>query len=213
MTEQNHLDPFQEAFAEGSQRVVQMIAVGALGTRKLLAFREKQRSARQAKDEAAQRAAEAEIAAAYAQAYARFARGLDPAWLKEATYLQVLEAWTAAAPFAGERPDAARVIDRCEERLRDLHPHGMSHYDRFRESGAEHLDAMRQAAPYLARDPRIHTGQPGRSRLELTAPNAADLAAENFPYDIVEAVIISSRFRDTDPYRGPKLERARHRTR
>ena len=213
MTEYDHSDPFQEAFAQGGQRVVQLIAIGALGSRGVLNFRERRRSARQAQDEAAQREAEAEIAAAYAQAYARFARGLDPAWLKEATFLEVLETWTTAIPYAEDRPDAARVVVRCEERLRELHPHGMPHYDRFREAGAEHLDAMRQAAPYLARDPRIHTGQPGRPRPELTTPNAADLAAESFPYDITQAVIISSRATDPGPYRGPKPERTRHRNR
>jgi len=212
MTEQNHLDPFQEALAEGSQRSVQLIAVGALITRGILNLQEKRRSARQSADDAARQEAEAAIAAAYAQAYARFARGLDPAWLKEATFLEVLETWTTATPFAHDRPDAARVVIRCEERLRDLHPHGMSHYDRFREAGAERIDAMCEALPYLARDPGVRTGQPGRQRPELTA-NAADLAAESFPYDITEAVIISSRLTDPGTYRGPKPERARRPTR
>ncbi|WP_106398941.1 hypothetical protein [Actinocorallia populi] len=207
MTEQN-IDPFQEALAQGGQRLVQLIAVGSLTTRGILNFQEKRRSARQAKDEAAQREAEAEIAAAYSQAYARFARALDPHWLKEAPFLEVLEAWTTAVPFANDRPDAARVVTRCEERLRDLHPHGMSHYDRFREAGNERTDAMREALPYLARDPGVRTGQPGRQRLELTA-NAADLAAESFPYDITEAVAISTRLADPGTYRGPRLERSR----
>ena len=211
MTEQN-TDPFQEALAQGGQRLVQLIAVGSLMTRGVLNFQEKRRAARQAKDEEVQREAEAEIAAAYAQAYARFSRALDSQWLKEAPFLDVLEAWTAAMPFADDRPDAARAVTRCEERLRGLHPHGMSHYDRFREAGNERTDAMREALPYLARDPNVRTGRPGRQRLALTA-NAADLAAESFPYDITEAVIISSRFADPGNYRGLKLERTRHRTR
>ncbi|GAA2731526.1 hypothetical protein [Actinocorallia aurantiaca] len=211
MTEQN-IDPFQEALAQGGQRLVQLVAVGSLTTRGILNFQERRRAARQAEDEASQREAEAEIAAAYSQAYTRFARALDPTWLKKAPFLEVLEMWTEAVPFANDRPDATRAVIRCEERLRGLHPHGMSHYDRFREAGNERLDAMRESLPYLARDPGVRTGQPGRQRPELTA-NAADLAAENFPYDIAEAVTISSRLADPGTYRGPRLERTRRPTR
>ena len=53
-------------------------------------------------------------------------------------------------------PAAATAMRKCEERLRDLHPHAMARYDRLRADGMGPAEAMREAAPLFTRPPRVH---------------------------------------------------------
>jgi hypothetical protein len=90
---------------------------------------------------------------------AGWAPALDPAWLREATLLQVARAWSAAVPYSDRavpwyEPAAATAMRKCEERLRDLHPYAMGRYDRLRADGLGPAEAMQEAAPLLARPPR-----------------------------------------------------------
>ncbi|ROO88084.1 hypothetical protein EDD29_5741 [Actinocorallia herbida] len=210
---EHHADPFHDAVSEGGQRLVQILAAATIGKRTFMEWRERRRSAAAAREHLAAQAADSLIAASYADAYTAFSRALDPAWLREASLLETAQAWGTAIPHIHEKPDATQAVSLCEERLRHLHPHGMSHYDRFRTDGADHLTAMRAALPYLARDPRTHTGHPAAPKPELTSPNAADLAAESFPYTAAEAIRRGTRTTHAGSHRTPTLDRTRRRTR
>ncbi|MEU8124949.1 hypothetical protein AB0C21_40080 [Spirillospora sp. NPDC049024] len=111
------------------------------------------------------------------EARSRWVRAHDSNWLRQANLLQVAEAWGAAVPYAPGNASAALAVRKCEERLRRLHPHGMSHYDRFRSEGMDSLDAMAQAAPFFTRDPNVRPGDPGPHQRELHEGTGAEWAA------------------------------------
>jgi hypothetical protein len=75
----------------------------------------------------------------------------------------------AAANYAKE---AAAAMDACEARLRELHPHAMSHYDRFRANDFSRADAMWASASFFDRDPNIKPIGPN-SQLERGGPEPA----------------------------------------
>src|SRR5205823_897426 len=75
--------------------------------------------------------------------------------------IDTAQAWGAAMPYADRavpwyEPAAATAQRKCEERLRDLHPHAMARYDRLRAEGMSPADAMRGAAPLFARPARVY---------------------------------------------------------
>ncbi|WP_131742903.1 hypothetical protein [Actinomadura roseirufa] len=174
---QQHPDPITEGFLHGGQRLVQIVTV-AVGAQQALARRtERLRAAEQARDLATQSAEAKARRAALAEAASHWARAHDRKWLRQAPLLNVAEAWGAAVPYASDNASAATAVRKCEERLRDLHPHAMSHYDRFREKGMEALDAMKQAAPFFTRAPNVRTGDPATPRGELREGTGAAWAA------------------------------------
>ncbi|GII97540.1 hypothetical protein Ssi02_77710 [Sinosporangium siamense] len=81
---------------------------------------------------------------------------------------------------------------RCEGRLRGLHPHAMDHYDRSRQAGASHTEAMQHTLPFFARDPNVRTGYPPPPRRELLT-HPARLAQGDFPHSITHVVAVSAR--------------------
>ncbi|MFG2006202.1 hypothetical protein ACGFNU_44340 [Spirillospora sp. NPDC048911] len=160
MTEQ-HPDPIAEGLAQGGQRIIQILALGIASKQMYSGFVQKREAAEAARDRAAAAQADADQRAAFDQARAIWAPAHDRQWLQNADILKVAQAWGAAAPFAAEgHPGAASAVDKCEQRLRDLHPHAMSHYDRLRASGQDPLAAMRQATPFFNRDPNVREGHP-----------------------------------------------------
>jgi len=74
-------------------------------------------------------------------------------------------------------------MDRCEARLRELHPYAMAAYDRMRGEGAGQFDAMRDALPLFARAPHARPGGPSRQRPVLAAAAApqADPGGQQAP--------------------------------
>ena len=85
-------------------------------------------------------------------------------------------------------------MNRCEERLRQLHPEAMRRYDELRHQGGAEA-AMQQAAPLFATPPAqpgaIAPGQANKRDLSRTC--AADrspegLAAHSYPYPITTAL-------------------------
>jgi hypothetical protein len=166
MTEQ-HADPIAEGLTHGGQRIVQFVAVAAVGKQAQARHRFRIEQARQRKDWAAARQAEQLHKAVFEQARSRWAPAHDPRWLDRADLIQVARAWSAALPYVATHTAAASAVRKCEERLRQLHPHGMSHYDRFRSAGLAPEEAMREAAPFFARNPNVRTGHPA-TRRELT---------------------------------------------
>ena len=101
------------------------------------------------------------------------------------TCSQTARAWGAATPYADRavpwyEPAAATAMRKCEERLRDLHPHAMARYDRLRADGMGPADAMREAAPLFTRPPRVHDA-PFTPRPPLDAETPVRVTVEHGP--------------------------------
>ncbi|WP_339153714.1 hypothetical protein [Actinomadura luteofluorescens] len=175
---QQHPDPINEGLQHGGQRLVQVVSA-AVGVRQALAHRRHQLEVvQQAQDQQAQREEARAQRAAMSEARSRWGRAHDSEWLRQANLLKVAEAWGAAVPYASGNVSAALAVRKCEERLRRLHSHGMSHYDRFRGEGMDPLDAMAQAAPFFTRDPNVRPGDPGPQHRELHEGTGAEWAAQ-----------------------------------
>ncbi|WP_055483874.1 hypothetical protein [Sphaerimonospora mesophila] len=184
--EDHYADPLPEAAAYGFQRALQ-IAPAAVTTAQVLLQMKTQRLREQA--ERQRQAAETLHAQERAEHHAARLQWLpanNPAWLRSADLLQVSRAWGAAMPYAAHDPGAERARLKCEERLRQLHAYGMNRYDRLRADGLNPADAMRQAAPFFAREPHPRTGHPAPTRKEL--PAAVKLAQQDFPHSINDTV-------------------------
>lgn len=174
---QNHPDPIAEGLHHGGQRLVQLVSAAAAGQQLLVQGKHRLRAAQQARDHKAEQAEAKARRAALAEACSRWVRAYDQEWLRHANLLDVGEAWGAAVPYADGNVSAALAVRRCEEQLRRLHPHGMTHYDRLRSEGKEPLDAMAGAAPFFTRDPNIRTGDPAPSRGQLPEGTGTEWAA------------------------------------
>ncbi|WP_192808600.1 hypothetical protein [Actinomadura montaniterrae] len=172
-----HPDPIAEGFSHGGERLIQILALATALKQSYAQRAARLRAAELARDAAAERTESAAQQAAFAEARSRWVRAHDRKWLQQAGLLHVAEAWGAAVPYAAESSSAAAAVRKCENRLRDLHPHAMSHYDRARGEGMEPLDAMRQAAPFFTRDPNVRTGEPATVRPMLTEGSGTEWAA------------------------------------
>lgn len=174
---QQHPDPVTEGLQHGGQRLVQVVST-AVGVQQGLARRRQRlEAARRAEEAQARRAEEMAQRAAFLEARTRWSRAHDRKWLRQADLLDVAAVWAAAVPYAPDNASAALAVRKSEERLRHLHPHAMSHYDRYRSQGEEPLDAMAQAAPFFTRDPNVRTGDSATPRAELHEGTGAQWAA------------------------------------
>lgn len=162
--EQQHPDPITEGLAHAGQRVVQFIAISVIVRQIQARYELRRERARRLRNLEAERRATKTMKAVFEQARTCWAPAHDPEWLKRADLLRVAEAWSAALPYAAGHTPAASAVRKCEERLRELHPHAMQHYDRFRENGLSPEEAMREAAPFFTRTPNVRTGDPAPSR-------------------------------------------------
>ncbi|GLZ16367.1 hypothetical protein Acsp04_66020 [Actinomadura sp. NBRC 104425] len=177
MTTQQHPDPITEGFTHSGERMIQIITMAAALEQGYVRHLARLAAAKATRDAAEKRMAAELKRAALAEARARWARAHDRNWLRQASLVDTAETWAAAVPYAADEQAAASAVRKCEERLRDLHPHAMSHYDRFRARGETHLGAMKLAAPYFTRDPHVRTGQPMPQRPELAEGSGAQWAA------------------------------------
>jgi hypothetical protein len=173
----NHPDLITEGFAQSGQRLVQVISLAAISRQAHARRRQRLSDARAAKDAAAEIRITNEIRAASEQARSQWAPAHDHQWLRQADLLQVARAWAAALPYAENSPAAAAAVRKCEQRLRELHPHAMAHYDRFRTSGMSPEDALRDAVPFFTRDPKVRTGHSSPDRQPLGAGTDTEWAA------------------------------------
>ncbi|MDL4770712.1 hypothetical protein [Actinomadura xylanilytica] len=174
MTTEQHPDPIAEGFTHSGQRMVQIVALAAVVQQTCTQYKDRLRAARETREAEAEQAATRDLKAAFEEARSRWAPAHDRQWLRDADLLHVAQAWGAAVPYAADHTSAASVVAKCEERLRGLHPHAMSHYDRFREHGQDPLSAMSNAGTYFTRNPNVRTGDPAPRRPELpegTEPN------------------------------------------
>ncbi|MEV5831553.1 hypothetical protein AB0L25_38930 [Spirillospora sp. NPDC052242] len=177
MTSQQHPDPITEGFIHSGQRLVQIITIAVAIQQGNERRKARLMAAQQARNAEAERIEREAGKAAFQEARTRWSPAHDSKWLRQARLQDVAQAWGAAVPYAADNAAAASAVRKCEERLRDLHPHAMSHYDRFREDGKDHLEAMREAAPFFTRDPNVRTGDPAPRRAELEEGTGARWAA------------------------------------
>jgi hypothetical protein len=173
----NHSDPISEGFAQSGQRLVQVISLGAIWQQTHARRKQRLQDAQAAKDAALENRVANEMKAAFEQARSQWAPAHDEQWLRQADLLQIARAWAAALPYAGESTAAAAAVRKCEERLRELHPHAMEHYDRFRSKGMSPEDALREAVPFFTRDPHVRTGHSSPERRRLDAGTGTEWTA------------------------------------
>ncbi|WP_143219920.1 hypothetical protein [Actinomadura sp. CNU-125] len=167
MTDRQHPDPITEGFVHSGQRLVQLITIATALQQGYARRIARLKEAQQAQDAAAERAENEARKAAFHEARSRWSPAHDRTWLRQAGLLDVAQAWGAAVPYTTDNASAATAVRKCEERLRDLHPHAMNHYDRLRAEGDDPLVAMGKAAPFFTRDPNVRTGEPAPQRAEL----------------------------------------------
>ena len=153
-----HPDPFSEAMSNGMQRAMQVASTVMTGAQVYVHLKRTQARVAAERDRNVRRALAAQISSDSAAARTSWAPGLDPDWLRQASLFQAAQAWGAAMPYADRavpwyEPAAAAAMRRCEDRLRELHPHAMARYDRLRSEGAEPFDAMREAAALFGQAP------------------------------------------------------------
>jgi len=202
MEPQIHPDPFGEAARRALQRTIQIASSAATGAQILVHLRANQARLAAEQQEQVRREQLAQARADRAAALASWAPGLDPNWLRQADLIQIARIWGAAAPYADpadpwSESSAAIVVQRCEDRLRVLHPYAMRRYDANRSQGQALVEAMREAAPFFAYapNPRDPDWQP-RLAVSIAAGARPDLAAvpaaragqhpwqQDFPVDI-----------------------------
>lgn len=158
MEPQIHPDPFGEAARRALQRTIQIASSAATGAQILIHLRANQARIAAEQQEQARQVQLAQARADRAAALASWAPALDPHWLRQADFVQTARTWAAAVPYADladpwSESSAAIAVQRCEERLRVLHPYAMRRYDALRGQDLAPIEAMRRAAPFFAYAP------------------------------------------------------------
>ena len=171
MGEQPHEDPV----AHASTKITGYVSVAAMAAEAIAQVAAARARERAAADERTASALRAQRLAAYGQARLGWAPLLDPKLRGQTTATDAAAVWARAQAWRPD-PEAERVVDLAEERLRRLRPDAMEHYDRLREHGVEPVQAMRQAAPFFDRPP-ARPGEPGPDRAALTEADTARRAA------------------------------------
>lgn len=161
MDASTHPDPFTDAIGQGLHRAMQVGSCAVTAAQVYVHLKRTQARANGERDDRARRALGAQIRAERDTARTGWAPALDPRWLRQADLFQTAQTWGTAMPYADRavpwyEPAAATAMRKSEERLRDLHPYAMAHYDKLRADGMSPADAMNEAAPLFARTPRAH---------------------------------------------------------
>ncbi|RZS91593.1 hypothetical protein EV189_0840 [Motilibacter rhizosphaerae] len=160
---EQHEDPA----AHASGKVVQWVSVATMAAEALAQIAANRSRERAAADERAAAAARAEMQARHGQATAVWAPLLDPRTRDSVGLGQTGHIWATAQGWR-PAPDAERVTQLAEDRLRTLRPDVMERYDRLRSDGVDPIDAMRRVAPYFDQPAaRVWEGQPGPRRAPL----------------------------------------------
>lgn len=171
----HHTDPLEEALSHGSQRVAQFASLAGAMAQVVIqrrALHDARTAARD--DERATRILDEQERLMHHQARLGWSPAHDAQWLAHADLPQTGRAWASAASYADTDPLAASAMRKCEDRLRVLHPHAMTRYDRLRTDGMSPLDAMRDTAPLFSRTPDIRVGDPVPARQALPASTGQD---------------------------------------
>lgn len=159
MEAETHPDLIQDAVRNTLQAAMEVLSVGAAAAQAV----GRHTRIRAEHDQHRRRALIEQARQHRAMARLRWAPALDDRWLRDASLIETARIWGAAVPYANR---ASRWFDRtaesamykCEQRLRTLHPHAMSRYDRLRDDGLTPAEAMRQSAPFFKRPPNVRAG-------------------------------------------------------
>ncbi|MCG5218118.1 hypothetical protein [Streptosporangium sp. KLBMP 9127] len=189
---EHHADPLGEATGEGLGRAVRLTSIGATFIQIFAQIRAERERLRTEQAEGSAHANRDQQRAAQQAHRLRWAPAHDSKWLRTADMAQVARAWGGAVPYVDSDVSAAHAVRKCEERLRELHPHAMEHYDRLRSDGLGAVEAMQKAAPFFTRDPNVRTGDPAPARAAVLSakesPQAARLAQADFPHNVGASV-------------------------
>ncbi|MEV4251690.1 hypothetical protein AB0J52_00830 [Spirillospora sp. NPDC049652] len=177
MSDNHHPDPFTEGLTLSGQRVSQIAMAAVMGVQAHNAIVRRLAEARRAKDEAAAEREHAALRATREEARIRWTPAHDREWLNRANLYEVGQAWAAAQPYINTVKPARSAADKCEARLRALHPYAMQRYDELRREGKDRPDAMREAAPYFTKAPNTRTGEPAPARPALSQGTGTTWAA------------------------------------
>jgi hypothetical protein len=167
-----HPDLLGEALSHSGQRVAQLGSLLTSWAMVQARRAERRHAATAVRSENELRALQEQERAAHHLARAGWAPSQDRQWMAKAGLIETARAWSAAAAYADADPAAAAATERCEARLRELHPYAMARYDRLRGEGAGQFDAMRDAMPLFARAPYARPGGPSRQRPALSTAAA-----------------------------------------
>ena len=163
-----YTDPLEDALSHASQRVAQVASLTAAMAQVIMQRRALADARRSLEDDGtATRVLTDQEQILRQQARMSWAPAHDRHWLAPAGLTQAAAAWAGAAAWADSDPSAASALRKCEDRLRQLHPHAMGRYDRLRGDGLDPLTAMREAAPLFAYAPTTRPGDPAPARRAL----------------------------------------------
>jgi len=154
---------------------VQIAVMAAEGVAVLAAARAE---ARAAKTEAGAADLLSSIEAARIPAERLWQPALDATQRGQLNDRQALTAWSAAQPWRDVDPAAGEASDASVERLRELNPAAVDHYDVLRSKGIAPEHAMRAVVPLLTADPRLSTASATRGG---AIHNSADAVAASYP--------------------------------
>jgi hypothetical protein len=175
MTE-SHPDPITEGLSHTGQRIVQLFAAGAAAHEVRGQLQQWRSAAHDARQMQQARDAQALRDAEFNTARAVWAPAHDAEWLANADLYSTARAMSAGLAYADDHQPASAAVRKCEARLRELHPHAMGFYDRFREEGLSHREAIAKAAPYFDLDPRSRTADPPTTRPGLPVGSGVEWA-------------------------------------
>lgn len=156
---------------EMAQKIVQQLTVAMMVSEAAAQLAARAAANRAARDERERAALHAQHRARYAQDRLRWEKILDPKQRADALVPDTAWAWTSARAWPGDQL-AEKVAALAEDRLRELRPDVMEHYDTLRAEGVEPVPAMRNVA-HMFEHPRVHTGSPGPTRAHLPMSDAS----------------------------------------
>ncbi|MFC4906929.1 hypothetical protein [Actinomadura gamaensis] len=177
MSQEQHPDPFTEGLTIAGQRLVQALTIATVVKQGQDALTRRLAAARRAKDEAAAQREEALARAIRDEARARWVPAHDREWLGQADLYETGQAWTATLPYLDTVASARSAAEKCEARLRELHPYAMHRYDELRAEGKDRLEAMQGAAPFFANAPHTRPGDVPARQQALPAGTGTRWAA------------------------------------
>ncbi|MEV5574505.1 hypothetical protein AB0L06_31105 [Spirillospora sp. NPDC052269] len=174
---ENHPDPFTAGLTLGGQRLSQIAMAAVMGVQACNAIIRRLEEARRTQNEAATERERAALRAAREEARTRWTPAHDREWLNQADLYEAGQTWAAALPHINDSKSARSAADKCEARLRALHPYAMQRYDELRSEGKDRQDAMLRAAPYFTKAPNTRTGEPAPTRPALPQGTGTTWAA------------------------------------
>ncbi|MGC1512087.1 MAG: hypothetical protein WA797_04140 [Acidimicrobiales bacterium] len=129
MSDQNHAgNPLAESAQAGMKHATEIATMLMMGLQRLTHIRSRQEQLAQSRIDTDRRALQGELRTIQARDRLVWEPALQADFCS-ATMAQATRAWTAAQPWAGTDPQAARAAHQAEQRMRDLDPVLMAPWD------------------------------------------------------------------------------------